>query len=65
MQVSIGRSCVEFDVDIDLSMEGPALKISRRQVSYSSSPIINLILYNPKVEGRVFVVILFLFSLGK
>lgn len=30
-QVVIGRNCNDFEVDIDLSMEGPSLKISRRQ----------------------------------
>lgn len=30
-KVSLGRCCIDFDVDIDLSVEGPAMKISRRQ----------------------------------
>ena len=53
----IGRSCMEFDVDIDLSLEVSTQKISRKHVSCSSSPTVNLILYNPKVEGRVLVVV--------
>lgn len=36
-KVTIGRSCMEFEVDIDLSLEGPALKISRRQGVLSHS----------------------------
>ena len=32
-QITVGRSTAENHVDVDLSLEGPAWKISRRQVS--------------------------------
>ena len=31
-QITVGRSTADSHVDVDLSLEGPAWKISRRQV---------------------------------
>ena len=32
LQITVGRSTADNHVDVDLSLEGPAWKISRRQV---------------------------------
>lgn len=44
-QVILGRSTDEMQVDIDLGIEGPANKISRRQVRFLRSFGCKILLY--------------------
>lgn len=49
MQVLLGRSTDDIDVDIDLRKEGLANKISRRQVGYWNQFLLSLVSLSLKV----------------